>query len=292
VNAISVNAAFEAKDDEVDSRSYEPMPRGKQRRPESRRKSTGGSGGGFHSRRNKSHSWGCGAGARLAALRAFAGAIAILLLAAASPASADSFAASRSAAPGSSMSPITGLGRLTDGFRAESSEVASTADAGVKVSDLAPLYGTADAVTLNATQLVSATATPTQWPIVSASQVPAVVAPVVLVDASDSRVPERFGDYVNSYSTYGMWETVVGGDAGDAPATADLLAFGDATVQPAMVGEEFLLSNLDRSEGLRVAVVAVPEPSNTVAAAFAIGGLIAVHFFRRRNLVPARVRAC
>jgi len=48
-------------------------------------------GGGMHCRSNKSHTWGTGAGARLANLRAFAGAVALVLFALLSPASADNF---------------------------------------------------------------------------------------------------------------------------------------------------------------------------------------------------------
>jgi hypothetical protein len=312
VNAISVNTAFEAMDD-VDSRSFEPMPRGKQRRPETRRKGNGGSGGGFQCRRNKHHTWGSGAGARLADLRAFAGAVALLLVAAAAPASAESFGVT-SAPAGSGLTKITGLGRLTGDYKTDTlgivqiDEVAagderSLASAFSIASDaslvgvptaaptewLADVSVSADAGTLTATQLAATTVAPSQWPVASDVVSPTVDAGIVL--AAD--VPEQFGDYANTYSTYGQWESI-GETTAAVSATGDLVAVGDTLPANRTVdGGEFLLTSLDRSEGLRVAVVAVPEPSNTVAAAFALGGLIAVHMVRRRHkMVPARVLAC
>lgn len=317
MNAISVNDSFEAMND-VDSRSFEPMPRGKQRRPEPRRKGNGGSGGGFQCRRNKHHTWGSGAGARLADLRAFAGAIALLLVAAVSPASADSFGVS--AAPsGSASSRITGLGQLTENYKSETTGFSQIDEslvgdepspasafsigtdpslAGVAtaaptewLADVAPV--SADVPTLSATQLAAATAVVSQWPVASDVATPAADAGVVLAADRASDVPEQFGDFVNTYSTYGQWE-MIGEESSSAGAAGNLLAFADSSSAGVSAGgEEFLLSNLDRSAGLRVAVVAVPEPSNTVAAAFALGGLIAVHMVRRRNaMVPARALSC
>ena len=297
MNAISVNAAFEAMDD-VDSRSFEPMPRGKQRRPEPRRKGNGGSGGGFQCRRNKHHTWGTGAGARLADLRAFAGAIALLLVAVVSPASADSFGVSVTAAPVGPSSPITGLGQLTDDFMAVTKVTeAFSVDLGRNLAGIptaAPTAWLADVSsrpslvgTLSATQLAADAAAPSQWPV--ASDVIVEDRSSVLATIQTSDAPEQFGDYVNTYSTYGQWETI-GELAPSAGASGDLLAVGNVPT----VGEEFLLSSLDRSEGLRVAVVAVPEPSNAVAGAISVGGLIAVALVRRRHakLQPARVVAC
>lgn len=316
MNATSVNASFESMDD-VDSRSFEPMPRGKQRRPEPRRKGNGGAGG-FQCRRNKHHTWGSGAGARLADLRAFAGAVALLLVAAVSPASADSFGVG-AASSGSANTRITGLGQLTETYKAgtlgtssagadtlaDGQSLASAFAIGTDASlagvttaaptewlaDVSPVP--VDTTTLNAVQLASTSVAPSQWPVASDVVTPAADAGIVLVAAHTADAPEQFGDYVNTYSTYGQWETI--GEA-NAPVGAidNLLAFGDASAEGRSAGgEEFLLSSLDRSEGLRVAVVAVPEPSNTVAAAVALGGLIAVHMVRRRvKMVPARVLAC
>ena len=317
MNAISVNAAFDSMDD-VDSRSFEPMPRGKQRRPEPRRKGNGGAGGGFQCRRNKHHTWGNGAGARLADLRAFAGAIALLLVAVVSPASADSFVVSEAPA-GRATSAITGLGQLTGKYKSESlGTVRAASDATITVDEqsLAAAFAIdldasltdvqtpapsgwladvssvpADAGTLTATQLAATDVVPSQWPV--SSDVVAPESGIVLAVARTDDSPEQFGDYVNTYSTYGQWQTIGTETSTSGSAADNLLAFGDvSTAGGTTVGEEFLITNLDRSESLRVAVVAVPEPSNTVAAAFAIGGLLAVHLVRRRKMVPARVLAC
>ena len=91
MNASIVTSAFESFDADDAVRTYEPMQR-KQRRPEPRRKGHGGSaGGGFQCRRNKHHTWGSGAGARLADLRAFAGAIALAFVGMVASASAAPF---------------------------------------------------------------------------------------------------------------------------------------------------------------------------------------------------------
>ncbi|MEN9667964.1 MAG: hypothetical protein RLZZ326_4327, partial [Planctomycetota bacterium] len=87
MNANTLINSCDEMDTEI-GKTYEPMQR-KQRRPEPRRKGHGGStGGGMHCRSNKSHTWGTGAGARLADLRAFAGAVALVIFALLSPASA------------------------------------------------------------------------------------------------------------------------------------------------------------------------------------------------------------
>ncbi|MSR26851.1 MAG: hypothetical protein EXS06_07515 [Planctomycetaceae bacterium] len=98
-------------------KTYEPMQR-KQRRPEPRRKGHGGSaGGGMHCRSNKSHTWGTGAGARLADLRAFAGAVALVVFALLSPASAAEFTWQPVGSIGNAENPITGLGRVTTNYK-------------------------------------------------------------------------------------------------------------------------------------------------------------------------------
>lgn len=115
VNANAVISRFEEMDVEVNT--YEPMPR-KQRRPESRRKGHGGStGGGMHCRRNKSHTWGIGAGARLADLRAFAGAVALAVFCLLSPASADTFTWQEVGSFKNAPNPTTGLGRVTYDYK-------------------------------------------------------------------------------------------------------------------------------------------------------------------------------
>jgi len=81
---ISVSESMDA--DTLPIRNFERIHR-KAQRAEPRRRSQGG----FHCRRNKHHTWGAGAAARLADLRAFAGAALVALFAIASSASADSF---------------------------------------------------------------------------------------------------------------------------------------------------------------------------------------------------------
>ena len=95
---------------------YEPMQR-KQRRPEPRRKGHGGStGGGMHCRSNKSHTWGTGAGARLADLRAFAGAVALVVFALLSPASAVEFPWRPVGSIGNAPN-TTGLGQVMHNYK-------------------------------------------------------------------------------------------------------------------------------------------------------------------------------
>jgi formylglycine-generating enzyme required for sulfatase activity len=117
VNATLVNSRYEEMDTEV-ANTYEPMQR-KQRRPEPRRKGHGGSaGGGMHCRSNKSHTWGTGAGARLADLRAFAGAVALVVFGLLSPVSAaDTFTWKTVGSIGNAPNPTTGLGRVTENFK-------------------------------------------------------------------------------------------------------------------------------------------------------------------------------
>jgi formylglycine-generating enzyme required for sulfatase activity len=121
VNANTVISCYEEMDTEVGS-SYEPMQR-KQRRPEPRRKGHGGSsGGGMHCRRNKSHTWGIGAGARLADLRAFAGALALVLFGLLSPASAVEFTWQTVGSIGNAPNTSTGLGRVTENYKVSAYE--------------------------------------------------------------------------------------------------------------------------------------------------------------------------
>jgi len=116
VNANTVISSCDEMDTEMGN-TYEPMQR-KQRRPEPRRKGHGGSaGGGMHCRRNKSHTWGTGAGARLADLRSFAGAVALVVFGLLSPASADNFTWKTVGSIGNAANPTTGLGRVTENFK-------------------------------------------------------------------------------------------------------------------------------------------------------------------------------
>jgi len=120
VNANTVIHSCDEMDTDMDTetgKTYEPMQR-KQRRPEPRRKGHGGSaGGGLHCRSNKSHTWGTGAGARLANLRAFAGAVALVLFALLSPASADNFTWQQVRSIGNAPNTVTGLGRVTTNYK-------------------------------------------------------------------------------------------------------------------------------------------------------------------------------
>jgi formylglycine-generating enzyme required for sulfatase activity len=116
VNANTVISSYDEMDTEVGN-TYEPMQR-KQRRPEPRRKGHGGSsGGGMHCRRNKSHTWGIGAGARLADLRAFAGAVALVAFGLLSSASAKDFSWQTVGSIGNAPNATTGLGRVTENFK-------------------------------------------------------------------------------------------------------------------------------------------------------------------------------
>jgi len=139
VNALSAINGFEDMDaDGAVSRSYEPMQR-KQRRPEPRRKSQGGSnGGGIHCRRNK-HSFGSGQSARLADLRAFAGAIVVALVGLMSPALAGAPRATEAAPdtfnaftwkaignPGNAANSVTGLGAVADSFKMSAYETTNS----------------------------------------------------------------------------------------------------------------------------------------------------------------------
>ena len=126
VNTASVIAAFESLESD-DIRTYEPMQR-KQRRPEPRRKGHGSSGGGFHCRRNKSHTWGSGAGARLADLRAFAGAIVVALVAMASSAVAGPFDIGFKEVlnPGNAAAPQSGLGAVAYNFQIATNETTNS----------------------------------------------------------------------------------------------------------------------------------------------------------------------
>ena len=116
MNANTVISSCDEMDTEMGN-TYEPMQR-KQRRPEPRRKGHGGSaGGGMHCRRNKSHTWGTGAGARLADLRSFAGAVALVVFGLLSTASADDFTWQTVGSIGNAANPTTGLGRVTENFK-------------------------------------------------------------------------------------------------------------------------------------------------------------------------------
>ena len=116
MNANTVICSSDEMDTEM-GKTYEPMQR-KQRRPEPRRKGHGGSsGGGMHCRRNKSHTWGTGAGARLADLRSFAGAVALVVFGLLSTASADDFTWQTVGSIGNAANPTTGLGRVTEYFK-------------------------------------------------------------------------------------------------------------------------------------------------------------------------------
>jgi formylglycine-generating enzyme len=116
VNANTVISSCDEMDTEM-GKTYEPMQR-KQRRPEPRRKGHGGSaGGGMHCRRNKSHTWGTGAGARLADLRSFAGAVALVVFGLLSSAPAAEFTWQTVGSIGNAPNPTTGLGRVTENFK-------------------------------------------------------------------------------------------------------------------------------------------------------------------------------
>lgn len=116
MNANTVIYACDEMDTEM-GKTYEPMQR-KQRRPEPRRKGHGGSaGGGMHCRRNKSHTWGTGAGARLADLRSFAGAVALVVFGLLSSAPAAEFTWQTVGSIGNAPNPTTGLGRVTENFK-------------------------------------------------------------------------------------------------------------------------------------------------------------------------------
>jgi len=116
VNANTLINSCDEMDTEV-GKTYEPMQR-KQRRPEPRRKGHGGSaGGGMHCRRNKSHTWGTGAGARLADLRSFAGAVALVVFGLLSSAPAAEFTWQDVGSIGNAPNLTTGLGRVTENFK-------------------------------------------------------------------------------------------------------------------------------------------------------------------------------
>ncbi len=66
---------------------------------------------------NKSHTWGTGAGARLADLRSFAGAVALVVFGLLSSASADDFTWKTVGSIGNAANPTTGLGRVTKNFK-------------------------------------------------------------------------------------------------------------------------------------------------------------------------------
>ena len=66
---------------------------------------------------NKSHTWGTGAGARLADLRSFAGAVALVVFGLLSSASADDFTWKTVGSIGNAANPTTGLGRVTENFK-------------------------------------------------------------------------------------------------------------------------------------------------------------------------------
>lgn len=83
---MNATLKMNAFDIDADNNSFEPIRR-KMQRPEPRRRPQGG----FQNRRRKHHTWGVGASARLADLRAFAGAVVMMLVAMASSASADGF---------------------------------------------------------------------------------------------------------------------------------------------------------------------------------------------------------
>ena len=124
MNANTVINSCDEMDADIDTqtgKTYEPMQR-KQRRPEPRRKGHGGSaGGGMHCRSNKSHTWGTGAGARLADLRAFAGAVTLVIFALLAPASAadvtTDFTWQQVGSIGNAPNPTTGLGRVTTNYK-------------------------------------------------------------------------------------------------------------------------------------------------------------------------------
>ncbi len=116
MNANTVISSCDEMDTEM-GKTYEPMQR-KQRRPEPRRKGHGGSaGGGMHCRSNKSHTWGTGAGARLADLRSFAGAVALVVFGLLSSAPAAEFTWQTVGSIGNAPNPTTGLGRVTENYK-------------------------------------------------------------------------------------------------------------------------------------------------------------------------------
>lgn len=296
MNAISVNTLFEAMDDDADFRSYQPIQR-KQRRPEPRRKN-GGGGGGMHCRRNKAHTWGSGAAARMADLRAFAGAIAALCVLAVSSASADQFTIG-GAAP-SDVGGFTGLGQVMRSVQADAASDLHAPGEGREWIDSSTLVDMYDdrapaaseaAEPMTASDLAAASeALPSQWPVATATVVPTAST----VAASGTDVPQMFGDFVNTYSTYGVWDSLAVTDTTAAPVSNDWMAF-DSGWNPAAAtsvrGGEFLLPNLRDADGRSATVVAVPEPSNMIAASMALGGLIALHLTRRRKMAHLRV-AC
>jgi formylglycine-generating enzyme required for sulfatase activity len=66
---------------------------------------------------NKSHTWGTGAGARLADLRSFAGAVALVVFGLLSSAPAAEFTWENVGSIGNAPNPTTGLGRVTENFK-------------------------------------------------------------------------------------------------------------------------------------------------------------------------------
>lgn len=66
---------------------------------------------------NKAHTWGTGAGARLADLRSFAGAVALVVFGLMSSASAADFTWQKVGSIGNAANPTTGLGRVTENFK-------------------------------------------------------------------------------------------------------------------------------------------------------------------------------
>lgn len=221
----------------------------------------------------------------VADLRTIVTAISLLGFAVASPSSADSFTAGGQPR-GSAVSAWTGLGRVTDGFKQEAMVENSTvtADTWLAADRAADWYAEGGSgrgtgpETLSATEIVASDEAPSNWPIATVAAAPET--PDLLADAWTDEAPRVFGDYVNTYSTYGVWETI---DPASAPATVGdwLASTRPATSGLAMVGDNFLLTDIERSAGLRNAVVAVPEPSNVVASIVGLGTLFGLNMRRR-----------
>ena len=418
MNALSTINGFEDMEaDGADSRNYEPMQR-KQRRPEPRRKGHGGSsGGGMHCRRNK-HTFGSGQSARLADLRAFAGAIALAFFAMVSSASAGNFTFKPVGNSGNPVNPATGLGSVATDFKISAYETtnsqyvdflnnsaagktnqngvfntlqSSSALGGIIQSGSAGNFsyqvkeGFADrpvnfvnwfsaarfvnwyangananassetgTYTLDgsstspvpvrnpgasyflpsadewtkaafynantqqyATWPTASDSTPSGFPFDKTSSNAAAFG--VAANQSGAVGLQTVGSFSNTVSTYGLWDML--GNVNELTDTSSIKAYGnqvavgDGTEALRLGGgllsgngvatpidnfnslynytnADFVAGNAPLSGTLGFRVAAVPEPGNMVAAAMGIGGLLAVHFFKRRKLSLARVQAC
>ena len=96
----------------------EPMQRKQARLEPRRERHVGSAGGGMHGCSVKSPNWGTGAGARLADLRAFAGAVALVAFALLSPASAETFTWQQVGSAGNAANiGGNGLGAVANNFK-------------------------------------------------------------------------------------------------------------------------------------------------------------------------------